>query len=85
MACMCGDYCCWSCGPAQGNWKCPICRQWASEACEHLADDGNGIKPEFQAQADALAAAEAMADDAYAKQLEEDEALAEAYWASIRG
>ena len=36
MACMCGDICCPSCGPAQGNWRCPLCRAWASEGCEHL-------------------------------------------------
>lgn len=84
MACMCGDICCPSCGPAQGNWKCPICRQWASEGCEHMNDEGDRLKAEFQAQADAIAAAENAADDAYAKQLEEEEALAEAYWASIK-
>lgn len=25
MPCMCGDICCASCGPAQGNWRCEIC------------------------------------------------------------
>ena len=34
--CFCGDICCGSCGPAQGNWRCPICREWASEGCEHV-------------------------------------------------
>jgi len=33
MPCMCGDTCCPSCGPAQGNFRCPVCRVWASEGC----------------------------------------------------
>lgn len=80
MACMCGDYCCPSCGPAQGNWKCPICRGWASEGCEHLTDDGDGIKPEFMEQAKAIAVAEGLADEAYAEDLEKEALLAEEYW-----
>lgn len=50
MPCMCGDICCPSCGPAQGNWRCPICRVWASEGCDHITEDGN-IKPEFEKEA----------------------------------
>lgn len=80
MACMCGDYCCPSCGPAQGNWKCPICRGWASEGCEHITESGQGIKLEFGAQADAIAQAEAEADERYAKDLIEEAQLAENYW-----
>ena len=34
--CMCGDFCCPSCGPAQGNSRCPVCRTWASEGCKCL-------------------------------------------------
>lgn len=34
MPCLCGDYCCPSCGPAQGNYRCPACGEWASEGCE---------------------------------------------------
>lgn len=35
MACLCGDLCCPSCGPAQGNTRCLICRAWASDGgCE---------------------------------------------------
>jgi hypothetical protein len=34
MPCMCGDLCCPSCGPAQGNVRCPVCRAWASEGCD---------------------------------------------------
>lgn len=55
MACMCGDYCCPSCGPAQGNWRCPICGEWASEVCEHIDEDTNQLKPEFVAEAERLA------------------------------
>lgn len=36
MACMCGDTHCPSCGPAQGNWRCPICWAWADDGCDHL-------------------------------------------------
>ena len=25
---MCGDVYCYFCGPAQGNYKCPICKKW---------------------------------------------------------
>lgn len=58
MACICGDYCCPSCGPAQGNWRCPICRAWASDGCEHVEDDESQLKPEFRAEAERLAAME---------------------------
>lgn len=34
--CLCGDTHCPSCGPAQGNWRCPICRAWADDDCEHI-------------------------------------------------
>jgi len=35
MPCMCGDICCPSCGPAQGNFKCPNCGVWDSDGgCE---------------------------------------------------
>lgn len=32
--CMCGDLCCSSCGPAQGNFKCGACGRWSSEGCD---------------------------------------------------
>ena len=69
MACMCGDICCNSCGPAQGNWRCPICREWASEGCIHI--DGDNIRPEFQAEVERIAALQAAADEQYARDLEE--------------
>jgi len=31
MACMCGDLYCLSCGPAQGNYRCPQCGKWSGE------------------------------------------------------
>lgn len=33
MPCMCGDIQCSSCGPAQGNYRCPVCGIWADEGC----------------------------------------------------
>jgi hypothetical protein len=48
--CMCGDYCCPSCGPAQGNWKCELCGEWASEGCEHIDEETGYYKPEFAAK-----------------------------------
>jgi len=76
MPCMCGDYCCASCGPAQGNWKCPICGEWASEACIHIGDDGSDtlpteVKPEFKAEADAAFERERQAAEQMAKDYEE--------------
>lgn len=50
---LCGDTHCPSCGPAQGNWQCPICGSWADDTCEHIGEDGN-IKPEFQAKAEEI-------------------------------
>lgn len=35
MACMCGDTQCSSCGPAQGNGKCPACGEWQDDHAEH--------------------------------------------------
>lgn len=83
MPCMCGDTHCWSCGPAQGNWRCPICRAWADDGCEHITEDGDGIRPEFQVVADDIARTEAEADVMFAVDLEEEERLADA-WRSQR-
>lgn len=70
MSCMCGDICCSSCGPAQGNWKCPICNEWASEGCAHIGEDGN-IKAEFIDEAAKIEQAQIEADNLYAKEMEE--------------
>lgn len=38
MACMCGDTHCNSCGPAQGNYKCRVCKLWTDDGgCEDSA------------------------------------------------
>jgi len=66
--CMCGDLCCPSCGPAQGNWRCPVCRAWASDGCDCS-----------EAEMEAAAKAEAAADAAYAAQCIEDIELGEQY------
>ena len=81
---MCGDTHCWSCGPAQGNWKCPICRAWADDGCEHIGDDGE-LRPEFRAQADEIARQEALDDARLAEQYAEEERLADEYWRDYRG
>lgn len=52
--CMCGDTQCPSCGPAQGNWRCPICRTWADDGCEHIGEDGN-LLDEYEPEARRLA------------------------------
>lgn len=63
MACMCGDTQCSSCGPAQGNTRCPICRKWADDDCEHL-DPGTGdVRPAFKAAADRCEMTEREADE----------------------
>jgi hypothetical protein len=71
MPCMCGDTHCPSCGPAQGNWRCPLCRAWADDGCEHFDDEGN-LKPEFQEDAERQAREESEMDEAFARQLEEE-------------
>lgn len=69
MACMCGDYCCSSCGPAQGNWKCPLCREWASEGCTHVYYNFRKkrmmLKAKFKQKAEEIARIEAEADLQY--------------------
>jgi hypothetical protein len=54
MPCLCGDLCCPSCGPAQGNYRCPVCREWASEGCE-CSDEARDRAAAAQAEADAAA------------------------------
>ena len=83
MACMCGDYCCPSCGPAQGNYQCEICMEWASEGCEHVDPETGEYKPEFREQLEAIAKAEQEAMDRYHDQMAEDEELA-AQWRAER-
>ena len=77
--CMCGDTQCPSCGPAQGNSRCPVCRAWLDDGCEHIAEDGT-IVPEFQAAVDAAEAAERASEHAYALDLEHEAYLADLHW-----
>ncbi len=70
--CMCGDTCCPSCGPAQGNFKCPICRQWVSEGCEHFDEDGT-LKFEFVEIVANMNSAERDADEQYERMMDERE------------
>ena len=74
MACMCGDTHCSSCGPAQGNWKCPICGSWADDCCEHIDAETGKLKPEFEAEANAVWLREREAEELYFREmLEEDD------------
>lgn len=82
MPCMCGDICCPSCGPAQGNWKCPICHQWASEGCDHIDPDSSNIAAPFVDEVERLAREEAERE---AKLAEEEERLLQEYWKSLDG
>jgi hypothetical protein len=61
MPCMCGDTHCSSCGPAQGNSRCPICRAWADDGCEHFDEETGELKPEFREEAEKLVALETAA------------------------
>ena len=77
MACMCGDTCCNSCGPAQGNWKCPICGDWASEGCEHIGDDGSDtlpsdVLPRFKARAEAALERERKGEEEMQREWEDN-------------
>jgi len=65
--CMCGDLCCSSCGPAQGNWKCPICGEWATEGCDHIDDETGNLKAVYIPQAEAIVQAEAEWEAAFAQ------------------
>ena len=73
MACMCGDTHCSSCGPAQGNWKCPICQSWADDCCEHIDEESGKLKPEFQGEAERIWQQEREAEESYFKSLREEE------------
>jgi hypothetical protein len=75
--CLCGDTHCPSCGPAQGNWRCPLCNAWADDCCEHIDAETGKIKPEFEAEVEALLKAEAEAEAQMVEEYFEDERLAE--------
>lgn len=65
MPCMCGDLYCYSCGPAQGNSKCPACGKWEADGgCDNPAECEQKLRE---------------MDEAWAKQ-EEEWAEQEAKW-----
>lgn len=70
MPCMCGDIYCWSCGPAQGNQRCPNCGHWS--------DDGGCADPA------ACALANREADEAEYLALQEIEKAAAEYFGQGR-
>jgi len=67
MPCMCGDIRCWSCGPAQGNYKCDVCGRWS--------DEGGCINPS------ACQIEQEERDRKYVEELAEEERLAREFWA----
>lgn len=76
---MCGDTQCPSCGPAQGNWRCPICRVWADSGCEHL-DEYGALHPEFEKRALEITEEEMRAEEEMARI---ERQLASEYWQGI--
>jgi hypothetical protein len=75
MACMCGDYCCPSCGPAQGNWKCPVCGEWASEGCKHIGVRSGKLLKRYEKAAARATKAENEYWEKYAKEFEKEEVI----------
>jgi hypothetical protein len=66
MPCMCGDLYCHSCGPAQGNSRCPECGVWTADGgCENSQQCEEATR---------------LADEAYYTDIEEADRLAEEYW-----
>jgi hypothetical protein len=66
--CTCGDTCCPSCGPAQGNYFCAACGQWSSDdclepkRCADILEYDREWALQQAAQADAEAADQAAAE-----------------------
>ena len=49
--CMCGDTQCPSCGPAQGNFRCPYCGAWDDDGgCENPQECEKRAKRDEEAQ-----------------------------------
>lgn len=64
MACMCGDLRCWSCGPAQGNYKCSQCGKWSDEGgCEQPEVCGELDRQQAEAEAKYYAEMDAAEKD----------------------
>jgi hypothetical protein len=75
MSCMCGDTHCWSCGPAQGNSRCPACGEWMDDHAEHILGE-----PACTHQEDrCAAAAEQLAKEEAEYEARMDQ-LADDYW-----
>jgi hypothetical protein len=50
--CMCGDTYCRSCGPAQGNNRCSVCKRWTLDGgCEKPEDCQRQEQEEAEAEA----------------------------------
>ena len=61
MACMCGDTHCRSCGPAQGNDYCSVCKRWADDGgCENPEECNHIAREQDEAEAKAYADGEAI-------------------------
>jgi hypothetical protein len=73
MTCMCGDTHCGSCGPAQGNSRCPICSSWADDGCEHFDEETGKLKTEFVPEAERIWDLERKGDEDYAQLVEDEE------------
>lgn len=69
--CLCGDICCPSCGPAQGNSRCLVCGAWASDGCDDPA--------KCEAEMPAAVERERLATEAEAAQIIEMDRLAKEY------
>ncbi len=69
---MCGDICCPSCGPAQGNSRCQICRAWASDGCIHFDEETNNYKKEYLPQLEAIQKAEYEAENKVFEEYEKE-------------
>lgn len=51
MSCMCGDICCRSCGPAQGNYCCSACGAWTSDGgCQNPKECGRILREHAAAE-----------------------------------
>lgn len=59
MPCMCGDIYCSSCGPAQGNYRCPNCGKWTDEGG---CDNPDGCNAAVNAAYEGMAIDDAVCD-----------------------
>ena len=71
MPCLCGDICCPSCGPAQGNTRCELCRVWATDGCEHVSRRTGQYKKQYRKQIEALHQYENDLEDQWSREIRE--------------